>query len=315
MGAIDVHHHLIPPAFSAAMARRGIDKVAGTPLPAWTPEASLAIMDVCDIRTAITSLSAPGVYFGDLREACDLARACNEFAAGMAVSHPGRFASFAVLPMPFAQEACAEAAYALDHLGAAGVVLLASTDGVFLGDPSLDDLMAELDRRKAIVFVHPNIHKTSTELGLEIPGFFVEFLCDTTRAVSNLVFSGTLERYPNIRWILSHAGGFVPFVAWRLGLADGIPELAAKAPKGVLHYLRNLYYDTALSPSPFALAALKQLVAPDHILFGSDFPFAPGLVVGLERQTLDASPLLNASELAGVRRDHALNLFPQLAPA
>ena len=169
--------------------------------------------------------------------------------------------------------------------------------------------MAELDRRKAAVFVHPNIHPTSTTLGLNVPGFFVEFLCDTSRAASNLILTGTLERYPNICWILAHAGGFIPFIAWRLALADGIPAFAQNIPKGVLHYIRAFYYDTALSPSPYALSSLLQLVDPSHILFGSDFPFAPAPVVGLETATLRTSPLLQDDLLAKVGRDNARSLL------
>jgi 6-methylsalicylate decarboxylase len=151
-------------------------------------------------------------------------------------------------------------------------VLLGSTDGYFLGDPRFDALMAELDLRKAVVFVHPNLHKTSTELRLVAPGFLVEFVCDTTRAATNLILTGTLEKYPRIRWILAHAGGFLPFIAWRLSLASGLPGIRVKAPKGILHYIRSFYYDTALSPSPYAIAALRELVEPEHILFGSDYP-------------------------------------------
>jgi predicted TIM-barrel fold metal-dependent hydrolase len=308
-GLIDVHHHTIPPAFTREMEKRGISLVAGAPLPAWTGERSLAIMDAAGIETAVLSLSAPGVHFGDKAGAVSLARECNLHSAELGETSKGRFKSFAVLPMPFTAEAAAEATYALDKLGATGVVLLASTDGIFLGDPRFDELMAELDRRKAIVFVHPNIHPTSNTLDLKTPGFFVEFLCDTSRAVTNLIFTGTLERYPNIRWILSHAGGFIPFIAWRLSLADGIPDLAAKAPKGVLSYIRSLYFDTALSPSPFALASLLQLVDPSHILFGSDFPFAPEIVVGGEVQTLAASPVLTPELRTAIGRDNALALL------
>jgi 6-methylsalicylate decarboxylase len=312
-GRIDVHHHLIPPAFTAVMDARGIKEVASTPLPKWTPDASLAVMDDCNIRTAITSLSAPGVYFGDRREARDLARACNEFAADMAVRHPGRFGNFAVLPMPFTDDACAEAIYALDVLKADGVVLLGSTEGKFLGDPTFEELMAELDRRQAIVFEHPNIHATSTQIDLAIPDFMVEFLCDTTRAATNLILSGTMERYSNIRWILSHAGGFLPFVAWRISLANNFPEFAEKAPQGVLTYIRRFYYDTALSPSPFAMAALRELVDPSHILFGSDFPFAPAPLVGVEVANLEALTIFDDATMAGIDRGHALGLFPRHA--
>lgn len=147
------------------------------------------------------------MYFGNKADAVKLARACNEFAAEMRARHPGRFGNFAVLPTPFAELATREAEYALDTLDADGVVLLGSTEGVFLGDPSYEELMAELDRREAVVFVHPNIHATSDELGLGAPGFLLEFLCDTTRAAVNLILTGTVEKYPRIRWIDRFAAG------------------------------------------------------------------------------------------------------------
>jgi 6-methylsalicylate decarboxylase len=308
---IDVHHHVIPPAFTLAMAIRGLTEVAGTPLPQWTVDQSIAVMDANDIHTAITSLSAPGVYFGDVQAAKDLARACNEFSAQMAGNHPGRFGSFAVLPMPFTEHACAEAAYALDVVKADGVVLLGSAEGKFLGDPGFDELMAELDRRKSIVFVHPNLHPTTPQIGLNIPNFMIEFLCDTTRAATNLILSGTVARFPNIRWILSHAGGFLPFIAWRVALADNFPHFQEKAPEGVLTYVRRFHYDTALSPSPFAMAALKELVDPSHILFGSDFPFAPAPLIGMEVACLGRLNAFEEKTRVGIGRDHALGLFPQ----
>ncbi|WGM45910.1 hypothetical protein KOAAANKH_00775 [Brevundimonas sp. NIBR10] len=311
-GWIDVHHHLIPPAFTAAMARHGIPEVAGAPLPAWSARESLSTMDAFGIGTALLSLSAPGVHFGDDREACDLARACNEFAAETRETHPGRFGFFATLPMPLTEAACREAIHALDVLKADGVVLLASTNGIFLGDARFEELMAELDRRRTVVFVHPNVHPTSLDLGLDLPAFFVEFLCDTTRAATNMIFKGVIERYPNIRFILSHAGGFLPYVAWRLSLANAMPSLARHAPHGVLHAIRSFYFDTALSPSPWAMGALKALVDPSHILFGSDFPFAPRVAVGLETRSLQELSVFTEAERVGVVRDHALSLFPYL---
>ncbi|MBA5636406.1 amidohydrolase [Duganella sp. LX20W] len=314
-GRLDVHHHIIPPAFVEEMRRRGLSTVAGARLPDWTPADSLAVMDANGIQTAITSLSAPGVYFGDRDAAVGLARQCNEFAADMERRAPGRFGSFAVLPMPFADLAAREACHALDVLKADGVVLLGSTDGVFLGDPSLDELMAELDRRGATVFVHPNMHATSEQLGLGAPGFLLEFLCDTTRAAVNLILTGTLERYPRIRWILAHAGGFLPYVAWRISLANALPEYARQAPQGVLEYIKRFYFDTALSPSPYALGALRELVAPTHILFGSDFPFAPAPVTAMCCATLDRTDMLDAAGKYGVARGNGLMLFPRHAVA
>jgi predicted TIM-barrel fold metal-dependent hydrolase len=310
---IDVHHHLIPPAFREAMARRGIVEVAGTPLPNWSPRASLEVMETNAIGTAILSLSAPGVHFGDVEEARSLARACNEYSAQMMADHAGRFGMFAVLPMPFADHACAEAVYALDVLKADGVVLLGSTDGVFLGDARFDELMAELDRRHAIVFVHPNLHPSTPQIGLAIPGFVMEFLCDTTRAALNIILSGTAEKYPSIRWIFSHAGGFLPYIAWRASLTNGFKQYEGLVKDGVLTHIRRFYYDTALSPAAYSMAALKALVEPSQILFGSDFPFAPAPLVGVETRTLDDSEVWTAGVKRAIDRTNALALFPRFA--
>jgi len=309
---IDVHHHFVPPAYRAAMSRRGLTKVAGAELPGWTEKESLAVMDANAIQVALLSISAPGVYFGNLDEACSLARECNEHAAELRQRHPDRFGSFAVLPMPFTDRACSEAIHALDVLGADGIVLLGSTEGRFLGSPEFDELMAELDRRKAVVFVHPNLHRSSEEIGLIAPGFLIEFLCDTTRAALNLVLTGTMERYPNIRWILAHAGGFVPYVAWRLSLANLLPEFVSSMPAGMLTYIRRFHFDTALSPADFPQAALRELVDPSQVLFGSDFPFAPAPLTGMQCNTLEHSNVWDADARALIESGNAQRLFPRL---
>lgn len=133
------------------------------------------------------------------------------------------------------------------------------------------------------------------------------------RAATNLILSGTLERYSNIRWILSHAGGFLPYVAWRLSLANALPQYARQVPQGVLTHIRNFYFDTALSPSPFAMAALRELVDPSHILFGSDFPFAPAIVTGMQVKALGDLAIFNETTKEGINRGHALKLFPKYA--
>lgn len=309
---IDVHHHVVPPAFTKIMQKHNIDKVAGAPLPNWTPERSIDVMDTFGTQTSILSLSCPGVYFGDTDEAIKLARDCNEYSATLVENYAGRFGLFAVLPMPFTEHACKEAIYALDVLKADGIVLMGSTEGKFLGDPDFDELMAELDKRNAVVFVHPNMHQSSEELGLQTPGFLLEFLCDTTRAAVNLVMTGTLERYPNINWILAHAGGFLPYIAWRLSLGNMIPEFHESAPQGIVSYLKRFYFDTALSPSPYAMAALQQLVDPSHILYGSDFPFAPKIATGLQNEALKNNDQLPPHVYEGIARSHALPLFPRL---
>lgn len=314
-GRIDVHHHIVPPVFREAMLNKGIDKVAGAPLPVWTPSQSIDIMDQIGTETALVSLSAPGVYFGDVQEACRLARQCNEYTAEMRQNFPNRFGFFAVLPMPLTQEACAEAIYALEVLKADGIVLLGSTNGIFLGDSRFEELMFELNKRKAIVFIHPNLHETSENLGLTTPGFILEFLPDTTRAAVNLITSGVMERYPDIQFILAHAGGFLPYIAWRVSLGNLMTEMNKNAPQGIMTYIKRFYFDTALSPSPYAMSALKELVGSERILFGSDFPFAPAPVSHMEVQTLGELSIFNESDYYKIQRGNALSLFPQYKKA
>lgn len=308
---IDVHHHIVPQKYVSALKEIGIEAAHGAGFPKWSSQMALDVMDKHGIAAAISSISSPGVYFGEVAFASNLARQCNEFSARLVSNNPDRFGFFAVLPMPNTEAALKEAEYALDTLKADGVVLLASTGGKFLGDPDFEELMAELNRRKAIVFIHPNIHPSSEDLPLSMPGFLIEFLFDTTRAVTNLIFTGTLERYQNIRWILSHAGGTVPYIAWRLSLANFDPEFLKRSPRGMLAYLKSFYYDTTLSTSPYAMKTLLELVEPSQILFGSDFPFAPEPLVAREVGDLQKLNFLNDKTLKAIVRDNALTLFPR----
>lgn len=314
-GWIDVHHHLIPSAYAAAIDDAGYHSVAGVERPEWSPEISLGVMDRNGIELAITSISAPGVHLGDDVAARRLSRQCNEVSAQLVADHPTRFGSFACLPLPDLDGALDEAAYALDVLGADGLVLLSShSDGSYLGDPRFDELLAELDRRRTTVFIHPAIPTIAASIGVTIPVFAMEFTFDTTRAAFNLAYTGALERYPNITWILSHAGGTVPYLASRFSLLWlREPDLAERAPAGALEYLSRMYYDTALSANPLALASLSALVGWDHVLFGSDFPFAPELATTLSVMALDEDPRFDAASREQVRRTNALDLFPRIA--
>ena len=312
---IDVHHHLIPTRYRDALARRGISQVAGRELPPWTAAESLEVMDRHGIEMAVMSISAPGVHFGEDQRACELARVCNEAGAELVADHPGRFGMFATVPLPCLDGALDEAAYALDVLGANGIVLLSSHhDGTYLGDPRFDALLAELDRRNAVVFIHPAIPRTAAQIPIDIPVFAMEFTFDTTRAAFNLAYTGALERYPNIRFILAHAGGTVPYLAARFDLLwFQDPALIERAPKGGSAYLRQLFYDTALSANPHALRSLAELVDTDHVLFGSDFPFAPEIATGMQVAGLTAYDGYDDHRRAQVERSSALRLLPTVA--
>ncbi len=214
-GRIDVHHHLVPPAYAALLRDRG-RRPGDVDVPAWTPERSLRVMRRNGIATSILSLSTPGVWFDDPREARRLAREVNEYAGGVVADRPARFGFFATLTLPDVDGAIAEAEHALDLLGADGVVLLANHAGRYLADPEFDRLLAYLDEREAVVFVHPG--ELPAEPAPGIPSFTADFLLDTVRAATGLVLSGALERHHRIRWILAHAGGFLPYIAHRVVL-------------------------------------------------------------------------------------------------
>ncbi|MGH8973929.1 MAG: amidohydrolase family protein, partial [Acidimicrobiia bacterium] len=215
-GRLDVHHHVLPPAYVDALSATGVGARSGIGFPDWRLADSLAVMDRHGIAAAALSVSTPGVALADEAANRRLARRCNEWAADAVREHPGRFGAFASLPLPDVDGSLAEVAHALDDLGLDGVVLLASHQGRYLGDAAFEPLMAELDRRRAVAFIHPTTPPGAPPAGVDVPVFAVEFVADTTRAVANLIFSGTLERYPGISFVVAHAGGFAPYIAARL---------------------------------------------------------------------------------------------------
>lgn len=311
---IDVHHHIVPEGYRAYLKRMNVPDAGGRLLPDWSEDAALAVMDRNGIATGISSVSMPGMHFGDDAAARDIARRCNETSAELVRRRPDRWGAFGALPLPDLDGAIAEAIHALDVLKLDGITLLANNGGRYLGDPFYEPLFAELDRRAAVVFVHPTNRPGMEASGLALPAHMFEFTFDTTRAITNLAYSGTLERYPNLRIIASHAGGTVPYLAWRLKLVERESPWRENMPQGLTHYLRKIYYDTALSASPSALAALHAFADPARIVFGSDYPFAPepvatATVRGLERYA-QATPGFDAG---AVDRSNAIALFPRLA--
>ena len=309
---IDVHYHVAPGEYVSALAARGIIESGGRPFPHWDLDENLAFMDRHGIGTAMLSVSAPGVYFGDPGLARELARMSNEFLAGLVKAYPQRFGAFAVLPLPDVEASLTELAYALDILGLDGVGLLSSVDRHYMGDPTYDALFDELDRRQAVAFMHPHAPDEDVPPGMSLPTSLIEFVFETTRAVATLLFTGTLERCLNLRLILPHAGGTVPYISLRLCLGQFWPGLQEHVPQGVLPYLQRFYYDTALSAAPFALRSLQELVDDTHILFASDYPFAPELATVATIGGLEGYDGFDAASLASVYRGNALELFPRL---
>jgi predicted TIM-barrel fold metal-dependent hydrolase len=284
-------------------------KAGGLPIPDWNTEDAIAFMDRYNIETGILSVSTPGVHLGDAQEARRMARLLNEYCADVTARHAGRFGFFATLTLPDIDGSLAELDYAFDVLRADGVVLLANVDGIYLGDPRWDLLFDATERRRAVIFVHPSVLKGSEAVD-GLPPFAADFLLDTTRAAVRLCTSGTMQRCPNIKVILAHAGGFLPYAAARIVTTTG-PQAQVDGIN-VLASLRRFYFDTALSSSPYALPSLLAFAEPGHITFGSDWPYAPERAAGsyvsmYERFELD--PGVRAS----IDRGAAEALFPRLA--
>jgi predicted TIM-barrel fold metal-dependent hydrolase len=305
---IDVQHHFLPEAYVRAVGPEAIaDSIVSGCCPEWSPEISLAAMERNGIARAILSLGAPALETDDAMRAADLARVCNEVAATIRRDHPARFGFFATLPMPHVAESLAEISYALDVLEADGVCLLTNHAGLYLGEAALNPVLEELDRRAAVVFVHPADLHVRRPLDF-LPAATLEYPFDTTRVIASLLYSGTMARLRRIRFIFSHAGGTVPFLADRIGRLERRPDLAAKVPDGAVAELRRHYYDVALSAGPRTLRPLLDLVPQDRILFASDFPFAgedtmAGTVKALNGQDLPVETV------AAIEHENARALF------
>ncbi|MBL6456652.1 amidohydrolase [Belnapia sp. T6] len=304
---IDIQHHILPPDYVriAGAERIGPLMVSGR-VPEWSPELSLEAMERNGIATAVVSISAPGVWFGDAGQARELARACNEYAAGLRRRFPGRFGFFAILPLPDVAGSLDEIAHSLDVLGADGLCLMTNYDGRYPGEAEFAPVFAEVDRRGALAFFHPCVGPGPL-VPPGIPAATLEFPFDTTRAVASLLFSGVLARHRRMRCVFSHAGGTVPFLAQRMARLERRPEFRAQVPEGAMAELRRLYVDVALSANPLAFGPLLQVIPPEQILFASDYPFAPedtmtatvkGLgTLGLAPEVLQAIEYGNAQRL------------------
>jgi predicted TIM-barrel fold metal-dependent hydrolase len=317
LDAIDVHHHIVPPFYREALSRGGVDSpIGGVDFPEWDVESSLGMMDRQGISTAIVSVSVPGVPTHDRALAVRLARQTNEYMAGLAEAHPGRFGGFAVLPLPHVPDALDELEYALDVLGLDGVGLFTNYDRVYLGDPSLEPVLRELDRRGAVAFVHPGVPPAEGAPLVDVPASVCEFPFATTRMATQMLYNRTFERLPRLRLILPHAGGTIPYLAERLTFAPVIrPSMVEHAPVDPLGSLRTQYYDVAMSASPYALTTLRRFAATSQILVGTDFPFMPAWSSARNGRQLVEYGEFGTDELTSVNRGNAERLFPRFAMA
>lgn len=319
---IDVHHHFEPDAFVAY--RRAYNQ--GGPNAAWNVNKALDDMGKGGVETSICSITTPAFSMGTVEEVRKAIRATNEAAARYRTDYPGRFGSFAALPMTDVDGSLREMEYALDVLKADGLGLMTSyPDNKWLGHPSFDPIWEEANRRKAIVYTHPIEPWCCRGLLEGVNPNIVEFGADTTRTIASVIFSGMTSRFPDITFIMSHAGGMAPYVAERFingTAAEFVPGIVTKGqggsgvvgsnppknvPRGVLYELRKMYYDTAQASNPIAMGALRRLVPVSQIVFGTDYWFR-----GIEETVtnLENSGVFNADELRMINRGNVEQLIP-----
>jgi 6-methylsalicylate decarboxylase len=313
---IDVHHHFVPQVYKDALIACG-DKCPAPgyqpPLQNWTVERSLDQMDAAGIASAMISVTTPGIHFGDDAAARKLARQCNDAGAKTVADRPQRFGLFAALPLPDIAGSLTEMTYALDQLKADGIGLYTSYDAggtKFLGDPTFAPALEELNRRKALVFVHPTSCVCCTDLQPQIADAIIEYGTDTTRTIASLVFGGAAARYPDIRYIFCHAGGTMPYLIQRFYDFSGRDSGAMKAamPNGMMHELTRFYYDLAQTAHPGPVGCLRKIIPLTQIMFGTDYPYGAGCVDQAQRV---AQCGFSAEELAAVDRGNALRLLPR----
>jgi predicted TIM-barrel fold metal-dependent hydrolase len=303
---IDVHHHFAPPAWLVEVKGRPLLNVANT---TWTAARSIEDMDRGGVAAAVISVTNPGLWFGDRTATRQLTRACNDYGARLVHDHPTRFGLFAAMPLPDVDDTLKEIAHAYDALKADGIGLFTSYGDTWLGNPAYRPVMEELNRRKAVVHVHPTAANCCRNLEYA-PGVgagSIEYGTDTTRAIIGVTFSGDAVRYPDIRFIWSHAGGSLPFLAGRIDGASGGAK--DRLPHGFVSEVKKFYYDVAGAANRGAIASLLELVTPSQVLFGTDFP--PGGTAAEYVKALAGLGLFSETNLRAIDRDNAVRLLPR----
>ncbi len=307
---IDVHSHAITDGYMTVVKALGMEMDEGFPIPSWSIENHLAFMDEAGIQTSILTMPAPQPKGSDAPAAC---RAWNEECAKLKVKYPGRFLFCAALPLPDVDAAIIEAKYALEILGADGIKLASNAYGQYLGDEALEPLMSYLNERKAVIITHP--HKPAAvndKLIDAVPLASYEYLAETTRAILNMVAHDVLVHYPDLKVVVPHCGSFLPNALPRfIGLLPVMVQQKYMKQVDVNANISRLYFDLAGAATDDVISTLLTITTPDHILYGSDYPYvAPQALIGSKKSLesrlpshgLTAEDILsnNAARLFGI---------------
>ena len=301
---VDVHTHIIIPEYMEVLRAHVAELEETFPLPVWDAERHIAFMDSAGIRSAVLTMPAPQPYYGNVEESARCIRRVNEVSATVKQQYPGRFKFCAALPLPDVDAAIREAVYALDTLGADGIKLATNSRGQYLGDEALDPLMEVLNKRHAVIIIHP--HRPTPYLEKIIattPLAMYEYPAETTRAVVNMLSRNVLVRYPNLKVVVPHCGSFLPLALPRM--KSILPTMVAQGYMQPIDWkgnLSRLYFDLAGSPTVEVLRSLLTITTPDHILYGSDYPYLPDAVLKANLQRLKQT-LASDEELAPYSED------------
>lgn len=311
-GLIDIHAHFLTRNYLDAMHAAGVHTVDGYPMPDWSPESAMACMDQWGIQTQILSISAPGLDFVSGEAARKLARTVNENLAGIVARHPTRFRGFAILPLPDMDGALREVEYALDVLKFDGIGLYTNYGGIYPGDSRLDPLFAELNRRKAVTYVHPVAPPGFDMERFGFPAATLEYPFDTTRMIKNLVSTGTMRRYPDFKMIVSHGGGTLPFLVPRIARHTTRFARVPVTPDEIMADFRNFYFDVTAVSHPHAIEALLAIAPKDRLLYGSDHPFMLPSAISAGVDFLAKTSHYDEPMRRAVGYENAQRLFPSL---
>ncbi len=304
---IDTHTHMIPPFWAEALAAKIGKPLWGT--PEWSLDSAISVMDRLGTRVGIISLAAPSVVGWDGAERVEMARKVNDYGKDLVRQRPDRLGYFATVPLPDVSAAVAEIGRTFDVQGADGVLLLSSYNGVYLGDEAFKPVWDELERREAVVFIHPGNPELKPLPGVPQP--VMDFPMDTTRTALSLVTGNVVERCPSVKVILSNAGGFLPYAATRFAVLLHAYALKDRSEEAIMEQLRRFYFDTALT-APDGMPSLMAFADPAHVVFGADNPYISSDVQALFSHKLDEAATLTPGQLAAINYENCEALFPRL---